>query len=196
MTLAAGVLLGVTGPVAEKWDNPVGVILGLVFHGGWPWACYAFLVGFFRRSRTESAILSSLGLTCAVVAYYVVKDISPTVPAGLEAGAFTQVSYSAILFWGVAAFVLGAPVGILGNLARASGAAGLTFRLIVPAMALLETYVRLTNEANGEKSIIVNTWIATLLAATAAVLAILGHAIFFRWNARRAHSTGPRNYSG
>ncbi|MFF4323280.1 hypothetical protein [Streptomyces sp. NPDC001568] len=189
-----GFLLGVTGPIAEKWDHPIGVILGLIFHGGWPWACYAFMVGFFRRSRTESAILSSLGLACAVVAYYLSKSISPTLPAGLETSASTQVSYSGVLFWGIAAFTLGALVGLLGNMARSSGAAGLTFRLMIPATALLETWMRLTHETDGEKSIVVNTWIATLIAATVAALAILGHAIFFRRKARRAHSMEPRNY--
>ncbi|MDK9498684.1 hypothetical protein QEZ40_003877 [Streptomyces katrae] len=96
----------------------------------------------------------------------------------------------------MAAFILGAPVGILGNLARASGAKGLAFRLAVPAVALLEMYMRLMYEASGEKSIIVNTWIATLVAAVITVLAVVGHTVFSWRRAARTQTRGPHDYAG
>src|SRR2546423_8110274 len=70
--LGLGLLLGLIGPVAEHWGGP-GAAVGAVFTGGWPWACYAFLVGYFRRSKIESVVLAPLGLAIGVVASYLTK---------------------------------------------------------------------------------------------------------------------------
>lgn len=189
-SLGAGLLLGIVGPIAGKWDNPVCVTLNLVFSGGWSWACYAFLVGYFRRSKVESALLSSLGLAIGVVAYYLCKAMSPIVPAGLESGASSEGLSSRILVWGVAAFALGAPVGLLGNLARVRGVGGLPFRLIIPLVAFFETSMRLTTEADGQGPVVGITWNVIRFVAGAVALALVGHTIWSWWHPRRTCSPG------
>lgn len=101
----AGVALGLSGPLAGKFDHPVCAALNAVFAAGWPWACFAFLVGYVRRSRIESALLSSSALAVGVVVYYVFKALSPAAPIGVEVtgGPVTgslSGSSSMILFWG------------------------------------------------------------------------------------------------
>ncbi|MFG2206066.1 hypothetical protein [Streptomyces sp. NPDC048638] len=102
--------------------------MDVIFSGGWSWACYAFLVGYFRQSKIESVILAPLGLAIGVVTYYLFKDsILAAAPDGLQAGA--SGSGSQIVAWGVLAFAFGAPLGLLGNVARVPGVGGLFFRL-------------------------------------------------------------------
>ncbi len=193
-SLGAGLLLGLVGPVAGKWDNPVCVALNLVFSGGWSWACYAFLVGYSRRSKVESALLSSLGLALGVVAYYMFKDMSPTVPAGLESGASGEGPFSRILTWGTAAFVLGAPVGLLGNLARTPGVRGLPLRLIVPLVAFFETSMRLAVEADGQGPAVGITWNVIRFIAGTVALALVSHTVWSWWHVRRARSSGQEEH--
>lgn len=71
--LGLGLLLGLIGPIAEHWGGRPGAAVGAVFSGGWPWACYAFLMGYFRRSKIESVVLAPLGLAIGVVTYYLTK---------------------------------------------------------------------------------------------------------------------------
>lgn len=75
--LGLGLLLGLIGPTAEHWGGHPGAAVGAVFTGGWPWACYAFLVGYFRRSKIESVVLAPLGLAIGVVTYYLTKETWP-----------------------------------------------------------------------------------------------------------------------
>ncbi|MFD7665592.1 hypothetical protein [Streptomyces sp. NPDC059788] len=188
-SLGAGLLLGLAGPVAGKWNNPACVALGVVFTGGWSWVCYAFLVGYFRRSKIESALLSSLGLAFGVVAYYLFKDLSPAVPVGLESGTSGENLSTRILVWGIAAFALGAPVGLLGNLARVPGIGGLPFRLIIPLVAIFETSMRLTTEGDGQGAVVGVTWNVTRFVAGAVALVLVGHTIWSWWHARRMRSS-------
>ncbi|PNG23492.1 hypothetical protein C1J00_03720 [Streptomyces cahuitamycinicus] len=183
-----GFLLGLAGPLTEKWGNPVCASLNVVFSDGWSWVCYAFLVGYFGRSKIESALLSSLGLAIGVVTYYAFKDLSPTVPAGLESGATGEVNYSSILVWGMAAFALGAPVGLLGNLARIPSVGGLPFRLVVPLVALFETSMQLAAEADGQRAVLGITWNVIRFIAGVVALALVIHAIRSRWHSRRIRS--------
>ncbi|MFG2980273.1 DUF6518 family protein [Streptomyces sp. NPDC048258] len=189
--LAVGLLLGLAGPIANKWDNPACVALGLAFSGGWSWACFAFLVGYFRRSKIESTVLASLGLTVGVLTYYLTKSISPTLPAGMDgAEVVSSDNSSGVLFWGLAAFIIGGPLGFFGNVARTSDIYGLLFRLIVPLVAFIETSMRLTNEADDQSPVTVVTWTSIRFIAVAVALALVGHWI---WGWRRArHSRSSR----
>ncbi|MFB7265772.1 hypothetical protein ACFCXH_27070 [Streptomyces nojiriensis] len=190
VSLGAGLLLGLLSPLANKWDNPACVALGLVFSSGWSWACYAFLVGCFCRSRIESTVLASLGLTVGVVTYYLFKDFSPTLPAGIEAAEVVSTDNSSgIVFWGMAAFVLGGPLGFFGNVARTPGVYGLPFRLIVPLVAFLETSVRLTREAEGQGLVTTVTWTVMRFVAAAVALALVGHSIW-DWRRSRRYPAG------
>ncbi|MEU2395543.1 hypothetical protein [Streptomyces sp. NPDC007369] len=185
--------LGLSGPLAGKFDNPVCVALNLVLAGGWSWACFAFLVGYFRRSKIESALLSSSALAIGVVVYYSFKTLSPAAPIGLtvsggSVSGSTEGLSSGILVWGIAALVLGAPLGFMGNLARTPGVRGLPFRLIVPLIAFYETSMRLAVEADGQSSVVVVTWHAIRVAAAIVALVLAAHTLWSWRRARRNHS--------
>ncbi len=201
-SLGAALLLGLLGPVTGKWDSSFCVVVSTIFSSGWPWVCYAFLVGYFCRPKTESALLGSFGLAVGVVAYYVFKDMSPAIPdgtksvsdpSGIAPDAAGHGDLSQILVWGIAAFILGAPIGILGNLSRASGICGLVLRLIVPLAAFCESSVRLAAEGDRYDQAVGITWNTTRLVAGAVVLALAGHAIWFWWKNRHAR---PRSDDG
>lgn len=187
-SLGVGFVFGLAGPLAEKWENPVCASLSVIFSDGWPWACYAFLVGFFGRSKVKAMLLSSSGLAVGVVTYYVFKYLSPAIPTGLESGDTGGINYSSMLVWGIAAFILGAPLGLLGTLARIPSVGGLPFRLIVPLVALVETSMRLAAEADGQRAVVGITWNVIRLVAGAVVLALIIHAIWNWWQSRRTFS--------
>ncbi|WP_405438572.1 hypothetical protein OG373_14080 [Streptomyces avidinii] len=198
VSLGAGLLLGLVGPIFGKWDNSLCVAVGIVFSSGWPWACYAMLVGYFRRSKIESTLLASLGLAIGVVTYYLFKDMNPTIPAGMESAtsvpAGMEVESGAsgdgrILVWGMAAFVFGAPLGLMGNVARTPGVGGLLFRLLVPLIAFFEATQRLNVEADSQGQIFVITWNVTRVAACVAAVALMGHAVW-SWRVRRGRADG------
>ncbi|MCX5199341.1 hypothetical protein OOK31_36635 [Streptomyces sp. NBC_00249] len=186
--LAAAVVLGVVGPLMGKFDHPVSQAVGLVFSSGWAWAGFAFLVGFSRRSRIESALLASSTLAVAVIVYYVFKFVFPTAPVGLGvAYASGEDLGSKIFAWGTAAFVLGAPVGLFGNLARTRGVVGLPLRLLIPLTAFYETSMRLETEAAGLGPVVAITWNAVRIASGVAFVALLVHALM-TWRAQRGEA--------
>ncbi|RST13420.1 hypothetical protein E2C00_09635 [Streptomyces sp. WAC05374] len=191
VSLATALLLGLVGPVAGKWDNPACVAVGIVFSSGWPWACYAFLMGCFRPSRIESMLLASVGLAIGVVTYYVFKDMYPTIPAGVESAAPVPAGMESgassggkILVWGTAAFVFGAPLGLVGNLARTPGIGGLLFRLLVPLVAFVEATQRLHVEAESQGPVFTTTWNVTRVAACVVAVALMGHTVRSRRDRR------------
>ncbi|MFE0578553.1 hypothetical protein [Streptomyces sp. NPDC058874] len=182
--------------------------MSTVFSSGWPWACYALLVGCSRRSTIESALLASSGLAVGVVAYYLFKDMNPAIPAGMEAatpvpagvqwesGAFKD---GRILVWGTAAFVFGAPLGFVGNMARTPGVGGLLFRLLVPFIAFFEATRRLSVEADVQGPVFSATWNVTRVAACVVAGALIGHTAWSWWVRRsradgRAEATAPARH--
>ncbi|NED13151.1 hypothetical protein [Streptomyces sp. SID9124] len=182
--LGAGLLLGLAGPVAGKFDNPVCEALNVLFSGGWPWVGYAFLVGYTRRSRAGSALLAALGLLVGVVAYYLFKQLYPALPAGVEAGPAEVGISPQILVWGTVALLFGAPVGLVGNLARTPGIGGLLFRLLVPLTAYVETDQRLRGEANAQHPVLGITWAASRAAACVVAAWLVGHTAWSWWRGR------------
>lgn len=115
-----------------------------------------------------------------------VKSVST--PAGMGSGASGGVVSSQMFVWGTAAFILGAPAGFLGNLARIPGASGLGFRLVVPFVAFYETSMRLSVESDGQGQVVGMTWDVIRFAAGAVALALVGHTIWSWWHGRRTHT--------
>jgi hypothetical protein len=191
--LGAGALLGAIGPFATKFDNPVCQAIGVVFSVGWSWAWFAFLVGYSRRSKIEASLLASSALAVGVAVYYLFKFLSPEVPAGghVLSGAGDGLSSRAV-FWGVAAFAFGAPVGLLGSMARTPGIGGLGFRLLVPLIAFFEASQQLAAGVNDSQGGVVEMVWASVraLSAVAAVL-LVGHTVWSWWHGRGARQPAP-----
>ncbi|MGH4032882.1 hypothetical protein ACQB60_28560 [Actinomycetota bacterium Odt1-20B] len=188
-TLLAGAALGAIGPFAGKFANPVCQTVALVFSVGWSWACFAFLVGYFKRSRIEAALLASSALAVGVIVYYVLKFLEPTVPDGgqvISRGSVEEELLPRILFWGTAAFVLGAPVGFAGNLARTLGVGGLPFRLVVPLIAFFEASERLGTEADSQGVTGEIAWNVIRVAAGVVAMTLAWHTVWRWWRARRS----------
>ncbi|MFJ6484898.1 MULTISPECIES: hypothetical protein [unclassified Streptomyces] len=176
LTLGAGALIGALGALAGKLDGPIFHVVNIVFSGGWSWACFAFLVGYTRKSKVESACLASSALAVGVVVYYLLKWLSPVAPIGMTAdGTVGDGVSSGILFWGIAAFLFGAPLGLFGNLARIPGIGGLPFRLLVPLIVYFETSTRLEVEAATAGRFVEMTWSTIRVIAVLAALALVGH---------------------
>ncbi|MER5948301.1 hypothetical protein ABT127_19825 [Streptomyces sp. NPDC001904] len=181
MPIALGLVLGLLGPVAEHAGGSPGAVVGAVFTGGWPWACYAFLVGYFRRSKIESVVLAPLGLAIGVVTYYSTKGSLASLDGLDSAGAGS----SGVALWGVLAFLFGAPVGLVGNFARVQGIGGLFFRLLIPLVAFYETSMRLEMESHGPSQAVLATWTTIRFASVAVAVALVGHTVWGWWSSRR-----------
>ncbi|MCX5078018.1 hypothetical protein OG321_36835 [Streptomyces sp. NBC_00424] len=184
--LLAGLAMGAVGALAAKLDGPIFHVVSIVFSGGWSWACFAFLVGYFRQSKVAAALLASSALAVGVVVYYLSKALSPVAPIGMDVAGESSVGDAApgILFWGIAAFLFGAPVGLFGNLARIPGIAGLSFRLLIPLIAFYETSVRLGVEEATAGPVPAATWSVIRVLAALAAVALVGHTLW-RWRTRR-----------
>ncbi|MFE3762909.1 hypothetical protein ACFXPI_14220 [Streptomyces sp. NPDC059104] len=190
----SGAAIGALGALAGHSDSPPSQAVSLVFSGGWSWACFAFLVGCFRHSKAESAVLASLGLAIGVVVYYVLKALIPVNAIGMDIAVAPSGgdTWSKILGWGTLAFLFGAPLGLFGNLTRIRGVAGLPFRLLVPLIAFFETTMRLDVEAAAAGPAAETTWSAVRVLAVLAAVALVGHTVW-GWRARR---DGPETGSG
>ncbi|MFF4390814.1 hypothetical protein ACFY0G_29120 [Streptomyces sp. NPDC001552] len=179
LTLGAGALIGALGALSGKFDGPIFHVVNIVFSGGWSWACFAFLVGYTRKSKVESAALASSALAVGVVVYYLLKWLSPVAPIGMTAdGMVADGVSSGIVLWGIAAFLFGAPMGLFGNLARIPGIGGLSFRLLVPLIVYVETSARLKMEAATAGRFVELTWSTTRVISVLTALALVGHVVW------------------
>lgn len=151
----------------------------LVVNEAWPWSALAFCVGLACASRVASAALAAASLVAAVVAYYAVD--AHTTWGGV---------LSATLAWGAVALVAGPILGLLGNLARMRGLRGLTFRLVIPLLAVVETSARLQAEVSVQGPVGETAWTITRLAAVAACLALAAYTVLINRRHRGRPSDG------
>ncbi|MFE5806750.1 hypothetical protein [Streptomyces sp. NPDC056491] len=178
--LVAGVILGVSGPLLLSADGAVGHAAHLVLSAGWSWAALAFCVGIISSSKRQSAVLGVLSLVAASLAYYLVKagqgefmaaDLTDTT------GQITHFDWAGLMtkvvVWWVFAALLGPLMGVAGHLAR-NGPYRLPCRLVIPFVAVVETTMRLKNEAPMLNDALVEaTWSATRLVAVAVALGLV-----------------------
>ncbi|MBD0748069.1 hypothetical protein [Streptomyces sp. CBMA152] len=201
VAVVGGVLLGLIGPAFEKVGNPVVSGVGAMFSIGWTWACYAFLVGYWRRSKIESSLLAPLGLVVAVITYYVFKDLHPTpvpgipsasddsIPEGMKRQLVPDHGGSLITdhigVWAVGAVIFGAPLGFIGNVARTPGIGGLPFRLLIPVVTVFEANERLRAEADTR--VLIVTLNTVRIGACVVAVALVGHTVW-SWRTRRSRT--------
>lgn len=75
-------------------------------------------------------------------------------------------------------------MGLIGNLARIPGIAGLSFRLLIPLIAFYETSLRLDGEAATAGRVPEVTWSTIRVLAVLAAVALVGHTLW-GWRTRR-----------
>ncbi|MEU4351092.1 hypothetical protein [Streptomyces sp. NPDC023838] len=201
VVVVGGVLLGLIGPASEKVDNSVVSGAGAMFTIGWTWACYAFLVGYWRRSKIESSLLAPLGLIVAVITYYVFMDLYPTLVPGLSSTPDGSVPEEVrrqlvpdhggsllmdhVYIWAACAVIFGAPLGFIGNVARTPGIGGLPFRLLIPVITVFEANERLKAEADTQALIV--TLNTVRIGACVVAVALVGHTVW-SWRTRRSRT--------
>jgi hypothetical protein len=185
--LAAGVTLGILAPLLSATGGSMGHVASLVLSAGWTWAALAFCIGLVRRSRMESVILAPASLIAGVIAYYATKlSRGDFLTADLNdpTGRTTHVDWAGFssntLVWCIAACALGPLLGFAGNLARNRGFRGLPFRVLVPAVAIVDTSQRLQYDAPLQGPVSATTWSVIRLLAVAVTLVLIGHAVIAR----------------
>lgn len=197
-SVAAGVVIGICGPLLSSDGGQLGHAAHVVFSSGWSWAALAFCVGVMGESRMRSAILGTISLLIAVLTYYSAKasqgdfqsaDLSD--PTGQTMYFSWGEFFSMAAVWGFFACLLGPALGVLGNIAR-SGAYRLPCQLVVPFVAIIETSMRLRNEASLQSPIVATTWSVTRIVATVAVFALMAYAVFDSWRRRSSEQAQPR----
>ncbi len=177
--LTGGLLVGISGPVLEKAGGPVGHAASVILVAGWTYALLGFSSGLLAKTKVQAVTLSIVSLWVTVSAYYLTKATQ---------GDFTQASYeeptgptvfawsdflSMLAVWFFFALLLGSLCGIAGYFAR-TGPYRLPFRILVPAVALVETSMRLSAEADIQEALVGATWSVTRILAVAAILLLVG----------------------
>ncbi|KGN36867.1 hypothetical protein N803_15755 [Knoellia subterranea KCTC 19937] len=103
----------------------------LVLNSGTAWAGISVLAGYLVCRPLASAVAGLLAGSGALVVHYGVGELTGLMPSG---------SFATNTFWFVAAAVTGAPLGLVGSLARSCSRWGLLARLVVPFGALVEPW--------------------------------------------------------
>ncbi|GGR81241.1 hypothetical protein GCM10010252_19700 [Streptomyces aureoverticillatus] len=191
--LAAGAVTGALGPQLE--DSPITFfhVMALVLADGWAWIALGFVIGLAHTRTAQAAVAGPVALITAVCAYYTVQAAHGAFSEAVSlesSSAGTRTDWNGFaattLLWCLVAAIAGVLAALAGNQARQSGLPGLLLRLAVPAMAIVETSLRLDHEAHAAGHAAEMTWTVTRLAAAAAVV-IIGLAWIRHRNSKNAN---------
>ena len=112
--------------------------LSALLNSGTVWAALPVLAGWLVRSRWQSVLAGILAAEVALTVHYgcgVLLDVFTDTPVNSSV-------YAGNEYWFVIAAVACGPLGLVGALARRSDVLGLFSRLVVPAGAMLEPFVK------------------------------------------------------
>ncbi|MEV7602839.1 hypothetical protein AB0O91_36260 [Kitasatospora sp. NPDC089797] len=200
LSLASGLAVGVFGPLLEASGNPVGHVASVVLVAGWMYALLAFGVGWAARSKVGAALRAWVVLVVAVVSYYVTKAVL----GDFRVPDFNDPADGAVVFgwneflsmigvWCVFAAVLGPLCGLAGYLSRTGSGSlrpllRLPPRLLVPALVIVETTMRLAYESDTgpDAPVVCAVWTVTRALAAAVALVVAGTALVADLNSRSA----------
>lgn len=183
-TLVMATTLGVLAPLLVDVGGPVIHATHLILSAGCTWAALAFCAGLGRSRKIDSAVVATIALLAAVIAYYLTKlGQGEFITADLSdpTGRTTQTSWASFFsnsaIWCIAACFFGPILGLAGNLARQHGFRGLLFRAVIPAMAIIETSERIRVEASLQGDVADTTWSAIRLLAVAVLIVLVGKTV-------------------
>ncbi|AXE37760.1 hypothetical protein [Acidipropionibacterium virtanenii] len=103
-----------------------------VFNSGTAWAGLAIAAGWCLRRPLRSAVAAVLSCELALAVHY---------SLGIAVGQMGSSIWWENKSWFIGAVILGAPLGMLGSMARRRDVPGLIARLLIPAGAILEPFV-------------------------------------------------------
>lgn len=149
----------------------------LVLNAGTVWAGISVLAGAVMQRRVPAAIAGLVAGSGALVVHYGLGELTGLMPDG---------SFTSNGMWFVAATVTGAPLGLIGALARSRTQWGIAARLVVPLGAVIEPWFAGWWHASAE-----DTWaVSASDRAAAFTLTLLG--LLGMWLAVRAAAKQPR----
>ncbi|MEV5317675.1 DUF6518 family protein [Streptomyces sp. NPDC052687] len=184
LVLGISVAVGILGPLLGPVSGSVSQIASATLSAGWAYAAVAYAAGMASRSKRGAAVLGVVSLWGCVTVYYLTKaaqgdylkaDLSD--PTGkTEYFAWGEL-LSMIGLWAVFACLLG-PVCAIAGKASLSGPWPLLSQLLLPAVVMVETTMRLAHPAPLQDQLVVTTWQVTRMLAIAAVVALVVRALW------------------
>ncbi|MGV9877827.1 DUF6518 family protein [Streptomyces sp. NPDC003006] len=198
LPLAGGLIVGISGPMLEAMSGRVSHAASVTLVAGWMYALVAFISGMVSRSKSAAAVLGFVSLIVTVFAYYLTKatqgdfvamDFSD--PTGRTTSFAWGDFLSMLAIWCIAALILGPVCGVAGYFAR-TGPYRLAFQLLVPAVILCETSMRLSVEAGSQESLVGATWSVTRALAGVVILLLVCVAATGLFRQRSAQESSPR----
>ncbi|MEV4924514.1 DUF6518 family protein [Streptomyces roseoverticillatus] len=190
LTLAGGVAVGILGPILESVSGHASHAASVTLVAGWVYALVAFVSGVLADSKKKAAIMGFVSLVVTVFAYYVTKAIQ----GDFRTPDFSHPSSGALVFawgdflsmlalWCVFALLLGPICALAGQCAR-TGPYRLPSQLLVPVVAIIETSMRLSTEADTQEALVGTTWSVTRGLAIAVILVLVCVAAAGTWRRR------------
>lgn len=110
----------------------IRLTISKIFNSGTAWAGLAIAAGWCLRRPLRAAVAAVLTCELALVVHYTL---------GIATGQMHSSIWWSNKSWFIGAVVLGAPLGLVGSLARRRNVPGLIARLLIPAGAILEPFV-------------------------------------------------------
>lgn len=117
---------------ADTW-LAIRFTISKLANAGTLWAGLAVAVGWFLRGRVPAVVGGILAGVLALAVHY---------GLGVLFGLFDLSIWVHNWYWFVAAVITGGPLGFVGAIARQGGVWGVLARLLVPAAAVVEPFVR------------------------------------------------------
>ncbi|MFF6908805.1 hypothetical protein ACFY9Q_23080 [Streptomyces sp. NPDC012389] len=202
IAVGTGVVVGAAGPLLLTTGGKAGDVAHLTLSAGWSWAALAFLIGMLGKTKLQSASAGTTALICAVLAYYLTKaSQGEYVSADLNdtTGQTTYFDWGGFLLklflWFFFGFLLGPLLGIAAHLSLRSRFRHV-LQLPVPLVALVETSMRLQNEAGMQGDIATATWTVTRVAAMIGIAILVVLSVFGIWRRRRSPEFSSGNGHG
>jgi hypothetical protein len=181
LPLGVGLFIGVAGPLLESTSGQLSHAASVTLVAGWMYSLLAFMAGFWAKGMKQAGIMGFVSLVVTVFAYYVTKAtqgdfVAPDFsdPTGKATHFAWQDFLSMLVLWWVFALLFGTLCGLAGYYARTARTPGLRLacRLVVPAVVLCETTMRLSVEASGQDALVGTTWSVTRILAVGTILAL------------------------
>lgn len=190
LAVLAGALVGAGGPLLDSVDAGFAHALAAILSAGWCYAALALCAGLAGSTKQRAASAGGISLLAAVLAYYITKACQGDFRAVDFADKTGQTTYfswdgfaSMTAVWGVVALITGPVFGLSGWMAFRSRVR-LPFQLLIPAIALSETTMRLRVEASTSSSPVVTAWEIVRNSTVLLIVVLLAYAAWAAWRSR------------
>jgi len=120
-----------SGIAGTAWARMAEVV-SLLLDAGWAWAALAVAAGWAAGTLARSLIAGPLSLAAATIAYFCADAVLRE----------ESVSVIEMVFWGIAALIVGPVLGAIGDGIRRFGLRGALAGLVVPAGAAIQMFLQ------------------------------------------------------